>query len=74
MPTKIIKNFSDIFSNFFQANRNNTIETSTFAEQLKHADVKPLFKKDSQTEKKNHRPISIIPNVSKRLPKVSERL
>ena len=32
---------------------------------MKHADVKPVFKKDSQTDKKNYRPISILPNVSK---------
>ena len=65
MPTKIIKNNSDIFSKFFQANLNNTIETSTFPEQLKYADVKPVFKKDFRTDKKNCRPISILLNVSK---------
>ena len=47
IPTKIIKNNSDIFSKNFQANLNNAIETSTFPEQLKYADVKPIFKKDS---------------------------
>ena len=45
IPTKIIKNNSDIFSRFFQVNFNNAIETSTFPEQLKYADVKPGFKK-----------------------------
>ena len=40
-------------------------ETSTFPEQLKYADIKPVFKKDSRTDKKNYRPISILPNVSK---------
>ena len=65
IPTKIIKNNSDIFSRFFQVNFDNAIETSTFPEQLKYADVKPVFKKDSRTDKKNYRPISILPNVSK---------
>ena len=65
MPTKIIKNNSDIISKFFQANLNNTIETSTFPGQLKYADVEPVFKKDSPTEKKNYRPISILLNLSK---------
>ena len=64
MPTKIIKNYY-IFSKFFKANLNNTIETSTFPEQPKYADVKPVFDKDSRTDKKNYRPISILPNVSK---------
>ena len=62
---KIIKNNSDIFSKFFQANLNTTIETSTFSEHLRYANVKPVFKKDSQTDKKNYGPISILPNVSK---------
>ena len=66
MSTKIIKNNSDIFSNFFQANLHNTIETSIFPEQLKYADVKPVFfKKKYRTDRKNCRPISILPNVSK---------
>ena len=45
MLTKIIKNNSDSFSKFFQANLNNTIEATTFPEQLKNADVKTVFKK-----------------------------
>ena len=65
MPNKIIKNNSDIFSKFFQANLNNAIETSTFPKQLKYADVKPVFKNDSRTGKKNCRPIGILPNLSK---------
>ena len=50
IPTKIIKNYSDTFSKFFQENFNKVIETnsfitetSTFPEQLKYADVKPVF-------------------------------
>ena len=39
MPTKIMKNNSNIFSKFFP-------------EQLKYADVKAVFKKDSRTDKK----------------------
>ena len=40
------------FSKFFQANLNNTIETSKFAEQLKYADVKPVFKKIPELTRK----------------------
>ena len=71
MPAKIIKNNSDIFSKFFQANLNNNIETSTFPEQGKYADAKPVFKKDFRTDKKNYRPVSILPNVSKFMKGVS---
>ena len=60
MPIKIIKNNSHIFSKFFQADLNNT-----FHEQLKYADVKPVFSKESRLDKKNYRPMSILPSVSK---------
>ena len=49
MRSKIIKKNPDIFFKFFQANLSNTIEISAFPEQLKYADVKPAFKKDSLT-------------------------
>ena len=64
MPTKIIKNNSATLPKFFQANLNNTIETSTFPDQLRY-DVKPVFKKDTRTDKNNYRSISILTNVSK---------
>ena len=51
IPTKIIKNKSDIFYQIFQTNLNNAIETSTFPEQLKYVDRKPVSKKDSRTGK-----------------------
>ena len=63
--TKIIKSNFDIFYRFFQTNFNSAIETSSFPEQMKYADVKPVFKKGSRTHKKNYRPISILSNVSK---------
>ena len=43
---------------------NNTIEASTFPKQLKHAVMKQVFRKHSRSDKKNYRPINILPNVS----------
>ena len=37
---------------------------SRFTEQLKYADVKPVFKKDSRNDKINYRPVSILSNIS----------
>ena len=65
IPTKIIKENCDIFKVFITNNVNNCIETSTFPQELKLADVKPIFKKDSRNDKENYRPISILPNISK---------
>ena len=34
-------------------------------DELKQADIKPIYKKESRNEKENYRPVSILPNLSK---------
>lgn len=63
--SKFSKIISTFLSKFFQVNLNNTIENSTFPKQLRYPYVKTVFKKYSQTNKKNYRLISILYNVSK---------
>ena len=65
IPTKIIKQNADFFSEFFFVNINHSINKSTFSEQLKWVDVKLVFKKNSRTDKENYRQVSILPNISK---------
>ena len=65
IPTKIIKENSDIFSNFIYESINNSIKSSIFPSCLKHADVTPLHKKCNETLKENYRPLSILPILSK---------
>ena len=65
IPTKIIKQNQDIFSEFIFENVNNVIDTDIYPEQLKWADVKPAHKRGSRTDKENFRPVSILPNISK---------
>ena len=36
-----------------------------FPDKLKHADIKPIYKKESRNEKENYRPVSILRNLSK---------
>ena len=38
---------------------------SVLADELKHADIKPIYKKESRNEKENYRPVSILLNLSK---------
>ena len=45
IETKVLKENSDIFSNFLFNSFNNPIKLSTFPEILKHADITPLYKK-----------------------------
>ena len=34
-------------------------------DELKHGDIKPIYKKEIRNEKENYRPVSILPNLSK---------
>ena len=54
-----------IINNLYTLSFNNAVNKSVFSDQLKHADIKPIYKKQSTNEKKNHRPVSIFPNLSK---------
>ena len=65
IPIKVLKENSDIFSNFLCNNFNSSIKLSTFPEILKHADITPLYKKGKKDIKGNYRPVSILPNLSK---------
>ena len=42
-----------------------SIKLSTFPKECKIAKLKPLFKKGARTDRKNYRPISLLPLVSK---------
>ena len=44
---------------------NQSITTGIFPDQLKVAKVVPIFKKNDQSDIKNYRPISVLPNISK---------
>ena len=41
------------------------IDNGIFQNSLKFANITPVFKKDSRTEKTNYMPVSILPNLSK---------
>ena len=69
IPIKVLKENSDIFSNFLCKSFNNSIKLSTFPEILKHADITPLYKKGKKDIKRNYRPVSILPYLSKILEK-----
>ena len=65
IPTKIIKDNKDLFSYFISASFNNAVNKGVFPDELKHADIKPVHKKESRNEKENYRPVSTLPNLSK---------
>ena len=65
IPSQVIKSNSEIFSYFLFNNSNRSITSSSFPDKLKLADISPIHKKDDRSEKKNYRPVSILPTVSK---------
>ena len=65
IPTKLIKENSDIFANFIFENLNNCISHSIFPTSMKNAIITPIHKKGPKTSEDNFRPESILPNISK---------
>ena len=65
IPTKIIKENADIFSEVFRLSFNASANEGTFPSVFKLADVTLIFKKGSKNSKDNYRPISILKSLTK---------
>ena len=65
IATKRIKENSNIFGDFIFGNYNNCVSNSIFPNSLKNAIVTPVHRIGAKTSKDNHRPVSIISNISK---------
>ena len=70
IPARVLKNSSDICSESLQLIFDNCIQNGVFPDLLKLADVTSLHKSEEKPSKKNYRPVSVFPTVSK----VFERL
>jgi len=52
IPTRIIKANSDVISSYLHYNfNNNMLDKGIFPESFKNANITPIFKKESRTEK-----------------------
>ena len=60
IPVKILKLNNVVFSQYLSQICNESIEAANFPNELKYADITPVYKKNSRHEKENYRPVSII--------------
>ena len=70
IPAKVLKSNSEICSESMQLIFNDCVQNGLFPDLLKPVDVTSLHKTEDKTRKKNYRPVSVLPTVSK----VFERL
>ena len=61
----ILKQSLDIYVPYLIKSVNYTISEGKFSVELKHSEVKPLFKKQNPLKKKNYRPVSLLLHLSK---------
>ena len=65
IPTKILKEFSNILSPIITVLVNKSLKEGIFPNLLKSALVCPIYKKSDKTKCENYRPISLLSNLSK---------
>ena len=65
LPPKLIKLGAKVLCGPMVSLMNMSIEQATFPNALKCAEVIPIFKKGDMLDKKNYRPVSILPCISK---------
>ena len=65
IPEKMIKEQSDLFDHFRSKDYNNMLIKSQFRKNPKIVKVTPVYKRNSQNDKTNYCPVSILSNLSK---------
>ena len=65
MPTKLVKEFSYLFSKYIATSLNRCITGGTFVDAFQKAEDRTIYKKGGRTEKSNYRPINVLSDLSK---------
>ena len=65
IPSKTLKLSANISADILQNLFNNMLSTGNFPDNMKLADITPVFKKKDPLKKENYRPVSILSAISK---------
>ena len=73
IPPKILKISSEVSADALQSLFNDMLKTGNFPENLKLADITPIFKKKNRLHKAKYRPVSVLPCISKVFEKLMQK-
>ena len=65
IPAKMLIGTNDIISSYISNMYNESKNSNNFPNSLKTADITPIHKEKEKTNKKNYRPVSVLPILSK---------
>ena len=64
-PLKVIKEFGTFLAEFLSKNFDSYLETISFPEDSRCAEIVPICKKNDKKDKSNYRPVSLLSNIWK---------
>ena len=70
IPAEMLKSTTDVHVSLLTKIINSSIRNGCFPDELKAAEVAPIFKKNDDLDKENYRPVSVLPHVSKIIERV----
>ena len=73
IPSKILKISSEVSADTLHNLFNDMLKTGNFPDNLKLADITPVFKKKNPLHKVNYRPVSVLPSISKVFEKLMQK-
>ena len=72
IPLKMLTKTSETSAKIIHKVFNETVETGDYPDNLKLADITPVFKKKDPLNKINYRPVSVLPSISKLFEKLMQ--